>query len=85
MIPLRRSGLTGGGGNSDQQGGISGPSPKFLPLGVEIPAWSENYAKEAKTLEKIDRHQSKFNARFPRQDTTSRYKLFEMNKRIGPK
>jgi hypothetical protein len=84
MIPLRRSGLTGGGGNSGQQGGISGPSPEFPALWEEISAWSENYAKEAKTLEKVDRHQSKFNARFPRLDTTSRNKLFAMNKRIGP-
>jgi hypothetical protein len=85
MIPLRRSDLTGGGGNSGQQGRISGPSPEFLALGAEIPAWSENYAKEAKkTLEKVDRHQSKFNARFPRRDTASRNKLFATNKWIGP-
>jgi hypothetical protein len=84
MIPLRHSGLTGGGENSGQQGGIFGPSPEFLALGAEISAWPENYAKEAKTLEKVDRHQSKFNARFPRLDTTSRNRLFATNKRIGP-
>jgi hypothetical protein len=84
MIPLRHSGLTGGGGNSGQQGGISGTSPKFPALWAEILALLENYAKEAKTLEKVDQHQSKFNARFPRQDTTSRNKLFITNKQIGP-
>jgi hypothetical protein len=55
-----------------------------LTGGAEILAWSENYAKEAKTLEKVDRHKSNFNARFPRRDTTSRNKLFATNKRIGP-
>jgi hypothetical protein len=84
MITLGCSGLTEGGGNSGQQGGISSPSPEFPALGAEILAWSENYAKEAKSLEKVDRHQSKFNAGFPRKDTTSRYKLFATNKQIGP-
>jgi hypothetical protein len=51
---------------------------------VEIPAWLEDYEIEAKISEKVDWHQSKFNARFPRQDTTSRYKLFATKKRIGP-
>jgi hypothetical protein len=48
MIPLGRSGLTGGGRNSSQKGGISSPSPEFLALGAEILAWLENYEIEAK-------------------------------------
>jgi hypothetical protein len=38
-----------------------------------------------KSLEKVDRHKSKFNARFPRQYTTSRNMLLSMEKQIGPK
>jgi hypothetical protein len=52
MVPLGRSGLTGGGRNSGQQGGIFGPSSEFPALGAEILAWSENYAKEAKISRK---------------------------------
>jgi hypothetical protein len=36
------------------------------------------------SLEKVDQHQSKYNARFPKQDTTSRNMLFSKEKHIGP-
>jgi hypothetical protein len=57
---------------------------EFPALGAEIPALLGDYEIEAKISEKVDWHQSKFNARFPRQDTTSRYKLIAMKKWIGP-